>query len=250
MTASNLGFLQPELGRNNAVSAEFDESLSRQAAVSTALTSVFRGRFCDLVLPNRKTTTFRKDQVIYEVGDAERTLLFIKNGFVRVGTITPSGQEVIYDVRKCGDVVGELCASEPLRPDRAVALEHTDAISVPFEEFVDLLLINPELIRVLVDVFCRSLKEAYAQVNALAADDIAHRLVKVLIGLATKLGRQASSLVEIPIYLTQEEIAQMVAARRERISTVLNSLRRRGMVRYTTRGHLMIDLGALRLHSA
>lgn len=250
MAASILEFLQPPLGSENALPAEFDESLSRQAAVATALTSVFRGRFCDLILPNRKTTSFRKDQVIYDLGDAERTLLFIKNGFVRVGTITPGGQEVIYDVRKCGDVVGELCASEPVRPDRAVALEHTDAIPVPFKEFMDLLLIKPELIAILVDVFCRSLKEAYAQVNTLAADDIAHRLVKVLIGLATKLGQQAGSLVEIPIYLTQEEIAQMVAARRERISTVLNSLRRRGLVQYSTRGHLMLDLGALQLHSA
>lgn len=163
MAASPLGFLQPALPRDNALSAEFDESLSRQAAFSTALTSVFRGKFCDLVLPNRKTTTFRKDQVIYDLGDAERTLLFIKDGFVRVGAITPGGQEVIYDVRKCGDLVGELCASEPVRPDRAVALEHTDAISVPFEEFMQLLLTKPELIAILVDVFCRSLKEAYAQ---------------------------------------------------------------------------------------
>lgn len=99
-----------------------------------------------------------------------------------------------------------------------MALEHTDVIPVPFKEFIDLLLIRPESIAILVDVFCRSLKDAYAQVTTLAADDIAHRLVKVLIGLATKLGQPAGSLVEIPIYLTQEEIAQMVAARRERIS--------------------------------
>jgi hypothetical protein len=42
----------------------------------------------------------------------------------------------------------------------------------------------------------------------------------------------------------------MAAARRERISTVLNSLRRRGMVQYSTRGHLMVDMRALELHVA
>jgi hypothetical protein len=78
----------------------------------------------------------------------------------------------------------------------------------------------------LMDVFCRALKDAYAQVNTLALDDTVHRLIKTLIGLATKIGRQSGLLTEIPTYLTQEEIAQMSAARRERISTALNCLRR------------------------
>jgi hypothetical protein len=47
----------------------------------------------------------------------------------------------------------------------------------------------------------------------------------VLIGLATKLGQRSGPLVEIPTYFKQEEIEQMAAARRERISTALNSLR-------------------------
>ena len=52
------------------------------------------------------------------------------------------------------------------------------------------------------------------------------------------------------MYLTQEEIAQMVGARRERVSTALNALRRRGMVQYSTRGHLVLDVRALEAHAA
>jgi CRP-like cAMP-binding protein len=194
-------------------------------------------------------TTFSKQQVIYDVGDEERTLFFIQNGYVKAGTISAGGREIIYDVRKGGDVVGELCASEPVRPDRAVALEQTEAIAVPFDEVMGLLLRRPDLIKVVVDVLCRALKEAYAQVNALAVDDTIHRLIKVLLGLASKLGERSGPLVEIPIYLTQEEIAQMVAARRERISTALNSLRRRGLVQYSVRGHLVLNMSALQNHA-
>src|SRR5207253_5817620 len=43
----------------------FEDSLS-QAALSTALVSVFRGKFCDAILPNRKAVAFKKEQVIYE----------------------------------------------------------------------------------------------------------------------------------------------------------------------------------------
>jgi CRP/FNR family transcriptional regulator, cyclic AMP receptor protein len=250
MTSAHLGLLQLSTSNDSAAVVELEDSVSRQAAVSTALASVFRGKFCDLILPNRKTMTFRRQTVIYDVGDRERAFFFLQNGFARVGAITADGREVIYDVRKGGDIIGELCASEQVRPDRAVALEETDAYCVPFEEVMELLLKKPDLISVLVDVFCRALKEAYAQVNSLAADDTVHRLIRVLLGLAAKIGQRSGSLVEIPTYLTQEEIAQMAGARRERISTTLNSFRRLGMVQYSTGGHMMLDLGALESRAA
>jgi CRP-like cAMP-binding protein len=246
MASSDVGILPSAAGAKTELLPELDESLDRQSAISTALASVFRGKFCDLILPNRKATTFNKHQVIYNVGDSERTFFFLQSGFVKVGTITGGGREVIYDVRKGGDVVGELCAAEHVRPDRAVALEQTDAISVPYKEVMELLLTRPDLVTLLVDVFCQALKEAYAQVNTLALDDIVHRLGKVLLGLATKLGKRSGALVEIPTYLTQDEIAQMVAARRERVSTALNSFRRRGLVQYSTRGHLVLDVSSLK----
>jgi CRP/FNR family cyclic AMP-dependent transcriptional regulator len=231
------------------LSLGFEDSLS-QAAVSTALISVFRGKFCDAILPNRKTTTFKKGEVIYDVGDKERTFFFLQDGFVKVGTITSDGHELIYDVRKGGDVVGELCASEARRPDRAVALEQTEAIPVPFQDVMEVVRRQPDLMARLVDVFCRALNEAYAQVNTLAVDDTVHRLIKVLLKLAAKIGQSSGPEVEIPTYLTQEEIAQMVAVRRERISTALNFLRRRRMIQYTNHGHLVLNVQALETYSA
>jgi CRP/FNR family cyclic AMP-dependent transcriptional regulator len=227
----------------------FDDSVS-QAAVSTALISVFRGKFCDAILPNRKTTGFKKDEVIYDVGDKERTFYFLQNGFVKVGTITSDGHELIYDVRKGGDVIGELCASEARRPDRAVALEQTEAIPVPFHDVMEVVRKQPDLLARLVEVFCRALNEAYAQVNTLAVDDTVHRLSKVLLKLAAKIGQNSGSQIEIPTYLTQEEIAQMVAVRRERISTALNFLRRKRMIHYTNHGHLVLNVKALESYSA
>jgi CRP/FNR family transcriptional regulator, cyclic AMP receptor protein len=250
MTSSSSGTVQPRARNTIELPPEFDDSVGRQATVSTALASVFRGKFCDLILPNRKITTFDKHKVIYDVGDEERTFFFLQDGFVKVGTITPNGREVIYDIRKGGDVVGELCASERARLDRAVALEQTNAIAVPFDDVMQLLLKKPELIAVLIDVFCRAIKEAYTQVDTLAAEDTIHRLIKVLISLATKIGQPSDLLVEIPTYLTQDEIAQMVAASRVRISTALNFLRRKGMVYYSTRGHLILNVSALEGHPA
>ena len=224
---------------------QFDDVLSHQTAVSAAFASVFRGKLCDLVRPIRKPTSYRKNQVIYDVGDSQRTFFFIQSGYVKVGTLSSEGTEVIYDVRKEGDVVGELCATELVRPDRAVALEPTDAVAVSFDEVMRLVSPRPDLVGALIEYFGRALKEAYAQVNSLALDDTIHRLARTLVGLAAKVGRATGPMVELPMYLTQDEIAQMVAARRERVSGALNAFRRKGMVLYTARGQLLLDVGAL-----
>ena len=237
--------LQPTGNEQDETPFDLDDFAVRLAVVSTALVTVFRGKFCDAILTNRKVTTFEKGDVIYDLGGTDRTFFFLLNGLVKVGTITPEGHELIYDVRKGGDVVGELCASQRQRPDRVVALERTEAISVPYVEVMEVLRKQPKLLDRLVEVFCQALTEAYEQVNSLAVDDTVHRLAKVLLRLAAKIGRRAGQDVEIPTYLTQEEISQMVSARRERVSTALNFLRRRGMLHYSNRGSLILDAKAL-----
>ena len=133
--------LASESGREGVERADlFDDGVATQAALSTALVSILRGKFCDVILLDRQPLSFAKGDVIYTAGDKERTLFFLKSGYVKIGAITADGNELIYDVRKGGDVVGELCAAESERPDRAVALEPTEAIPVPFEDVKSLLM--------------------------------------------------------------------------------------------------------------
>jgi CRP-like cAMP-binding protein len=210
-----------------------------------ALAPLFRGRFCDVLLCDRAAHVYRKDELLYDMGARERVFHFVQRGVVKVGTITEGGREIIYDVRKERDVVGELCVVDAVRRDRAVALEATSAIAVPLEEVMDALAAHPALLRDFVATFCDALADAHAQVERLAADDVMPRLAGVLRKLAGKLGRTVGERVEIATYLTQEEVAQMVMARRERVSTALNALRRRGIAQYSTRGRLILDLRAL-----
>jgi CRP-like cAMP-binding protein len=217
----------------------------RDAALASALAGIFRGRFCDILLRDRIAAPFAEGAVIYELGDTQRALWFVRRGVVRIGTITSDGREIIYDVRKDGDVVGELCAFEPVRRDRAVVVEQAELVSVLLEEALDALARHPAALQDLVEVFGGALAEAYDQLSSLAHDDLMRRVVKTLRSLANKLGETRGELVEIATYLTQDELAQMVMARRERVSTALNVLRQRGVVQYSPRGRLRVDLRAL-----
>ena len=215
------------------------------AALSTALAGVFRGRFCDILLRDRVAAPFEEDAVVYDLGETQRELWFVRRGVVKVGTITADGREIIYDVRKDGDVVGELCVFEAVRRDRAVVVERADLVAVPFQDAMEALAHHPAALQDLVEVFGGALAEAYDQLSSLANDDLMQRLLKTLRSLATKLGEAHGELVEIATYLTQDELAQMVMARRERVSTALNILRQRGIVQYSPRGRLRVDMRAL-----
>jgi CRP/FNR family cyclic AMP-dependent transcriptional regulator len=221
------------------------DSRTHNGPLSSALARSLRGKLCNVILRNRSVTTFDKDQVIYDVGDEKPTFFFLQKGFVKVGSITEDGHELIYDVRKAGDIVGELCASGQQRRDRAVALERTEAIAVPLDEILDIVQKNRDLLQELVQICYESLSDAYDQLNTLAFRDTVHRLVRVLLRLGTQLGHSSGQKTELSAYLTQEEISQMVVARRERVSTAMNFLRNRGMVDYSHRGYLVLDVKAL-----
>ena len=221
------------------------DAATHSGSLCSALARTFRGKLCDVILRNRGVATFEKDQVIYDAGDEKQMLFFLQKGYVKVGSITEDGHELIYDVRKAGDIVGELCASGQQRQDRAVALERTEVVAVTLDEILGIVQTNRDLLHELVQMFCESLSEAYDQLNTLASGDTVHRLVRVLLRLGNQLGHPSGQRTELSAYLTQEEISQMVVARRERVSTAINFLRNRGMVDYSHRGYLVLDLKAL-----
>jgi CRP-like cAMP-binding protein len=104
---------------------------------------------------------------------------------------------------------------------------------------------NRNLLQELLQICCESLSNAYDQLDTLAFSDTVHRLVRVLLRLGEHLGHSSGQRTELSVYLTQEEISQMVVARRERVSTAMNFLRTRGLVNYSHRGYLILDLQAL-----
>ena len=84
---------------------------------------------------------------------------------MKVGSITEDGHELIYDVRKAGDIVGDLCASGQQRQNRAVALERTEVIAVPLDEVLDIVQNNRDLLQELVQICYESLSDAYDQLK-------------------------------------------------------------------------------------
>src|SRR5215469_18196341 len=154
---------------------------SEEAHLSSSLSAIFRGRFCQILLQNRTAQKFEKGETLYEAGRKEESFFFIRSVMVKIGTITETGEEVIFDIRKAGQVVGELSASACPRIDRAVALEFTEAVAVSYDEILETVQKNQPLLRELIQLFCDSILDAQEQVTSLACRDTMHRLTKTLL---------------------------------------------------------------------
>jgi len=225
-------------------------SVSEPAPFPLPTSAFFGGKLCQILLKGRLVTTVEKDQVIYDAHDSAPNIFFVRSGFVKVCAIMEDGHELIYDIRKKGDVVGELCASRHPRQDRAVALTEAEIVAIPYEQILDVVQRDRGLLREFVQLFSDPLSDTYAQLGSMAFGDVLTRLTRVLARLAAKIGHPAGGRIELPVYLTQETLAQMVAVRREKVSTAMNLLRQRGMVDYSRAGNIVFDAAELRDYTA
>src|SRR5437773_12231706 len=102
--------------------------------------------------------------------------------------------------------------------DRAVALQLTEVVAVPYEEVLCAIQNNRQLLGELIQLRCDSLMDAYSLVTSLASRDTMARLTRTPLDLAGSIGQPAGQRVEISVHPIQEELSQMVVARRERVS--------------------------------
>jgi CRP-like cAMP-binding protein len=94
-------------------------------------------------------------------------------------------------------------------------------------------------------VACEHLAEAYDRLRSLSADHTIYRLARTLMDLAADLGEFTPEGKLVLHYITQQELAHLIGARREVVSSLLNRLRDQGLIRYSRRGPITVDPGAL-----
>ena len=63
--------------------------------------------------------------------------------------------------------------------------------------------------------------------------------------LAADLGESTLDGMLVLRYITQQELAHLIGARREVVSSLLNRLRDQGLIRYIRRGPITVDPDAL-----
>jgi CRP-like cAMP-binding protein len=218
-----------------------------QYAHCRPLSGPARGKLCEQ-LTQRPARRVASGQFLYLIGEPATSLYFLRRGLVKTGRTSPAGDEMILHLHQPGEIFGELCFCTGERTEHAMALEASEVTEILLEDLLANLRRNPEATLDLVTALSERLGDTYARLQSLSFESTQERLVRTLLVLADTLGEVTPEGVHIAHYVKQEELAQMVAARREVVSSLLNRLRERGLIGYPRKGQISLQRQALQTY--
>jgi len=168
---------------------------------------------------------FSKRHTLMYEGDPADALYIIKEGSVAVTRTSSDGRETILSILKQGDVLGELgVLDEAPRSATVTLLRDAQLLSLPRDEFLDLLSQRPQLNRSVITALCARLRASNRMVQTRSHLTVKARVADLLLTLASDFGEAAESGNQITIRLTHQQLANMSGTTRETMNRTLNEL--------------------------
>ena len=163
----------------------------------------------------------------HQPGDA---VYIVLDGALKVSVDDANGGSTILCIRGAREIIGEMSMVEgPDCSATITALERSTLLWMHRADFQECLQTMPMLALNLSMILARRLQQASAQILSLATQDVYGRVARTLLDCAQAHGRSAADrAVAIPLRLTQNDLASMVGASRERVNLVLAFYRGKG----------------------
>ena len=184
----------------------------------------------------------RGDVIFVEGAEAE-ALYVVTEGRIAISNKSVDGRESVFALMERGDLFGEMSLFDGLgRSAEARALEPSTIIVIPYRPVRDLWNEQPNLLWPVITLLTqrlRAMDEALADAFFL---DVTGRTAKHLLELAGERDE-----FEIPI--TQEELAGLVGASRERVNKAISSFLRLGWIEQQERTYRILKRNELEIRS-
>jgi CRP-like cAMP-binding protein len=190
---------------------------------------------------------FRRGEVLFHEGDPGDALFIVASGAVKVVVPSEEGEEAILATLKRGDFLGELALLDGApRSASAIALEATDALTLPRDQFRALADAEPAIRGALLEAMARELRRLTRHVAELHFLDLTGRLAARLVRLAEEHGeRLADGSVRLDAPLTQSDLAAMIGATRQSVNKLLGEFEEEGLLRLERDSIVVADVSAL-----
>ncbi len=176
----------------------------------------------------------RNDRV-FDEDDHATALYVVRTGRVAIAKRAIDEKESIVALMEAGDLFGEMSLFDGLeRSATARALEPSEVLVVPYEPIRTVLEDRPTLLWHMVSLLARRLRTTDAALADSMFLDVTGRTAKRLLELA-------GGLDEFSLPVTQEELAGMVGASRERVNKALSQFLRLGWLSVTDRRYTILQ---------
>lgn len=190
-----------------------------------------------------------KNEYIYLAEKHTDNVYFLKEGFVKIGTISEDGKEIIKDILQPGEIFGELSLNLPggTRDEYAQALGDDVVIcAIHKSDFEDMLRELPSLSIKVTKMLGNRLIKMERKLRSLVFKDSRSRIIDFLIELADENGRKVGDETLIDNLLTHQEMANLTATSRQTVTTVLNELREKNLIYFDRKRILIRNLEEFR----
>jgi CRP/FNR family cyclic AMP-dependent transcriptional regulator len=187
--------------------------------------------------------TLRRGDVVFDEDDDAAELFVVERGRVAIANRSSDGRESVVALMGAGDLFGDMAMFDGGgRSAQARALEASVIHAIPYAAIRAELNANPTLLWSVVELLVtriRSMDNALADAVFL---DVTGRTAKRLLELA-------GDADEFQLPVTQEELAGLVGASRERVNKALASFIRLGWISQHDRRYRIDDREQLRRRS-
>jgi CRP/FNR family transcriptional regulator len=195
---------------------------------------------------------FPRDTAIFRQDDEADALCVLREGLVKLVSLSEAGTDQILHILRPGDLFGELILLSEPRPFTAVALTDATVSALPRAALLELLSSSPAFARGYLRLLSRRLHEVERAFSALIHAWPHRRLAKELLHLAGDLGDETPKGTRVSLRLTHEDLSNLIGASRETVTLLIRKfeelglLRREGRELYLNRDRLAEYLGLAR----
>ncbi|MBT94855.1 MAG: Crp/Fnr family transcriptional regulator [Acidimicrobiaceae bacterium] len=195
------------------------------------------------IVDQSETVDLQRGDVVFQSGDESSDLYIVTHGRIAIGNRSFDGRESLVALMEAGDLFGEMpLFSNDGRSAEARALEESSLIVIPYKPIKDLYDDNPALLWRVVEMLVSRLKSTDIALSDTMFLDVTGRTAKRLLEMAGD-----SDEFRLPI--TQEELAGMIGASRERVNKSISSFIKLGWISQSGEKYIILDRKQLEIRS-
>ena len=169
-----------------------------------------------------------KREVIFEPGDKDKVFI-VKTGQVELYQLSPSGKKVIIERLLPGSLFGDL-GTEGESEVFVEATTDSYVCSLDKDTFFSIVSHHSELSEKLMKQLFNRLTQVEKRMSSVASDSAFQRIVKLLLNLGKK---KSDDSMEVSEKFTHEELSQMLGISRQTVTTLINQLEKKGLIKRT-----------------
>lgn len=192
-----------------------------------------------------KKQTYKKNSVLFLKEEPAQSCFYVQEGIVKIFNSTLEGKEPIFFLRKQGDMFGiaEVIESK-MRKANAETLTPAIIWELDKSDFETLLDRHSGFSRRVIQVLGRRIRYLGQTIENLMVCDVTTRLAKLLVYLSIdRLSDQSAweSPVDVPVALTQEQMAAMTGSCQQTISETLKLFQENGMIQMEKKRIILLN---------